>query len=106
MVAGKKEDALSPAIQKKFLSGTGKAMHEMQYAKPETYNAVQDLSCHMQQAPQDHFKAMLRVLKYSLDTVEQGLVLKPNRKCVGTLPQGYVHNLPLPRVPKRQSTTR
>ena len=29
---------------------------------------------------QDHFKAMLHVLKYSLDTVEQGLVLKPYRK--------------------------
>jgi hypothetical protein len=26
--------------------------------------------------------------------------------CVGTLPQGYVHNVPLPRVPQRQSTTR
>jgi hypothetical protein len=26
--------------------------------------------------------------------------------CVGTLPQGYVCNIPLPRVPQRQSTTR
>jgi hypothetical protein len=26
--------------------------------------------------------------------------------CVGTLPQGYVHNVPLPRVPQRQSTTK
>jgi hypothetical protein len=29
LVAGKKEEALSPAMQKKFCSGTGKAMHVM-----------------------------------------------------------------------------
>ncbi len=75
LVAGKKEEALSPAMQKKYCSGTGKAMHAMQYSKPKTYNAVRDLSCHM-----DHSKAMLHVLKYSLDSVDQGLVIKPNRK--------------------------
>jgi hypothetical protein len=50
LVAGKKEEALSPAMQKKFCSGTGKAMHAMQYSKPETYRAVQDLSRHMHKA--------------------------------------------------------
>jgi hypothetical protein len=40
LVAGKKEEALSPAMQKKYCSGTGKAMHAMQYSKPEMYNAV------------------------------------------------------------------
>ncbi len=80
LVAGNKEEALSPAMQKKYCCGTGKVMHAMQYSKPEMYNAVQDLSYHMHKATQDHYKAMLRVLKYSVDTVEQGLVLKPNRK--------------------------
>jgi hypothetical protein len=84
LVAGKKEEALSPAMQKKFCSVMGKAMHVMQYSKPETYNAVQDLSHHMHKATQDHFKAMLHVLKYSLDTVEQGLALKRNRKWDGS----------------------
>jgi hypothetical protein len=83
LVAGKKEEALNPAMQKKSHSGMGKAMHAMQQSKPETYNAVQDLSCHMYKATQDHFKAMLRILKYSLDTVEQGLLLKPNREWDG-----------------------
>jgi hypothetical protein len=45
-------------------------MHVMQYSKPETYNALRDLSHHMHEATQDHFKAMLHILKYSLDTVE------------------------------------
>jgi hypothetical protein len=42
LVAGKKEEALSPAMQKKYCSETGKAMQMqvMQYFKPETYNAV------------------------------------------------------------------
>jgi hypothetical protein len=80
LVAGKKEEALSPAMQNFYFSGTGKTMHAMQYSKEEMYNAMQDLSCHMHEAMQDHFKAMLRILKYSLDTVEQGLVLKRNRK--------------------------
>jgi hypothetical protein len=78
--AGKKEEALSLAMQKKFCSGTGKAMHAMQYSNPDTYNTVQDLSCQMHKATQDHFKAMLHILKHILYTVEEGLVLKPNRK--------------------------
>ncbi len=80
LIAGKREEALSPAMLRKICSGTRNAMHAMQYSKPETYNAVQDLSCHMDEATQDHFKTMLRILKNSLSMVEQGLVLKPNRK--------------------------
>ncbi len=34
----------------------------------------------MHEATQDHYKALLRVLKYSLDYADQGLVIKPNRK--------------------------
>jgi hypothetical protein len=84
LVAGKKEEILSPAMQKKYCSGMGRAMHAMQYSKPETYNAVQDLSRHMHEATQDHYKAMLHVLKYSLDYSDQGLVVKPNRKWDGS----------------------
>jgi hypothetical protein len=40
LVAGKKEETLHPAMQKKYCSGTRKAMYVMQYSKPETYNAV------------------------------------------------------------------
>jgi hypothetical protein len=65
-------------------------MHAMQYSKPETYNAVQDLSCHMPEATQDHYKAMLRVLKYSLDFDDQGLVLKPNRKWDGSCSHKFI----------------
>jgi hypothetical protein len=62
LLAGMKEEALSQAMQKKYCSGTAKAMHAMQNSKPETYNAVQDLSCHMYEAMQNHFEAMKSVL--------------------------------------------
>ena len=77
-------------MQKKYCSGMGKVMHAMQYSKPETYNAVQDLSRHMHEATQDHYKAMLYVLKYSLDYGDQGLVIKPNRKWDSSLSHEFV----------------
>jgi hypothetical protein len=89
LVADKKVQALSPVTQKKYCSGTGKAMHAMQYSKPETYSVVQDLSQHMHEATKDHYKAMLHVLKYSADMANQGLVLKPNRKWDGS--QNHEH---------------
>jgi hypothetical protein len=84
LVVGKKDEALSPTMQTKYPLGTGKAMHEMQYSKPETYITVQDMSHHMHAATQDHYKTMLSIIKYSVDTAEQGLVIKPNRKWDGS----------------------
>jgi hypothetical protein len=84
LVAGVRVEALSPAKQEKYCTGTGKAMHTMQYSKSETYNAVQNLSQHMHEATKDHYKAMLCVLKYSVNIANQGLVLKPNRKWDGS----------------------
>jgi hypothetical protein len=54
LVAGKKVEALSPEMQKKYCSGAGKAMHALQYSKPEMYNAVQDLPLLMYEATRDH----------------------------------------------------
>ena len=39
LVAGKIDEALSPA-QKKYCSGIEKTLHTMQYSKSETYNTV------------------------------------------------------------------
>jgi hypothetical protein len=47
LVVGKKNEALSPVMQKKYYSRTEKAVYAMKYSKPEMYNAVQDLSRHM-----------------------------------------------------------
>jgi hypothetical protein len=44
----------------------------------------------MLEAMQEHYKTMLCVLKYSVDTVEQGLVLEPNRKWDGSQNHKFV----------------
>jgi hypothetical protein len=90
LVTGKKEEAQSPAMQKKYCSGTGKAMHAMHYSKPEMYKAVQDLYHHIHEATWDHYKVMLHVLKYSLDYGDQGLVIKLNRKWDGSCSHEFV----------------
>ncbi len=41
-------------------------------------------------AMQEHYKTMLCVLKYSVDTFEQGLVLEPNRKWDGSRNHKFV----------------
>jgi hypothetical protein len=56
-------------MQKKYRSGMGKTVHAMQYSKLKMYNAVQDLSHHMHEATQDHYKAMLCVLSTVWTTV-------------------------------------
>jgi hypothetical protein len=71
-------------MQKKYCSGTGNTMHAMQQLlKPETYNAVQDLSRHVHEATKDHYKAMLHVLKCSVDMVNQGLTNAPIDERIG-----------------------
>ncbi len=58
-----------------YCSGVRKAMHMMQYSRPDTYNAVCDLVRHMTSATQVHIDTMLRLMKYIDDTRDRGLVL-------------------------------
>jgi hypothetical protein len=67
-----------------YHSGVGKAMHMMQYSRPDTYNAVRDLARHMTSATQVHMDAMLRLMKYVDDTRDRGLVLNPMQKWDGS----------------------
>ncbi len=52
--------------------GVGKAMHMMQYSRPDTYNAVCDLARHMTSATQVHMDAMVRLMKYMNSTRDRG----------------------------------
>ena len=53
-------------------------MHMMHYSRPEIYNSVRDLARHMMtMAGDENFTAMVRVMKYCVDTADRGLVLKP-----------------------------
>ena len=83
LVPGEPGEILLGMEQTKYRSGVGKLMHMMQYSRPEIYNSVRDLARHMKGPTQVHFDAMLRVMKYCVDTPERGLTLKPdgNWKC-------------------------
>ena len=64
-------------MQTKYRSGVGKMLHLMRWSRPETQNAVRDLSRFMSGAAQSHVKAMLRAMSYCLGTAERGIVLQP-----------------------------
>jgi hypothetical protein len=66
------ETLLMRENQTLYRSGVGKAMHMMQYSRPDTYNAVRDLVRHMTSAAQVHLNAMLRLIMYVSDTKERG----------------------------------
>jgi hypothetical protein len=54
-------------------------LHMMRWSRPETWNSTRDLSRRMGKANGAHMKAMLRQMKYCVDTPERGWKLKPNR---------------------------
>lgn len=80
----KEADILPDAEATKYRSGVGKLMYLMQYSRPEIYNAVRDLARHMKAPSQVHYDAMLRVMKYCVETPNRGLTLKPEGKWDGS----------------------
>ena len=48
----------------KYCSGIDKPLHLMQWTRPEMYNALQELSCHMTMTSELHYKAMLTMIIY------------------------------------------
>jgi hypothetical protein len=56
----------------------------MRWSRPETYNAVRELSRFMTIGTSDaHMKAMKQVMEYCVETKDRGLVLKLNLKWNG-----------------------
>jgi hypothetical protein len=73
-----------------YCFGVGKAMHMMQYSRPDTYNAVCDLARLMTSVTQVHMVAMLRLMKYVDDTRDRGLVLNPTQKWDGSKDHEFI----------------
>ncbi len=65
--------------QSLFRRGVGKLLHMMRWSRPEIWNATREVSRRMQIANPAHFKAMLRDMKYCVNTPNRGWTLKPNR---------------------------
>jgi hypothetical protein len=74
----KGDEILMPKKQTQYRSGVGKGMHMMQYSRPDTYNAVRNLARHITLATQEHFDAMLRIMRYVDDTNDIGFQIQCN----------------------------
>ena len=65
--------------QTKFRSGVGKMLHLMRWSRPDIWNSVRELSRRIVNSNYNHMKAMIRVMKYCIDTRNKGWVLQPER---------------------------
>ena len=67
-------------------------LHMMRWSRPDTLNAVPELSRFMQGTMGAHMKAMLCVTKYCVDTPKRGMYLKPNATWEGGADFEFVIN--------------
>lgn len=78
------EDAkLDPDEHYTYRKGVGKLIHLSKYSRPEILNAVRELSRYGSKPVPAHEKAMLRVMKYCVETKNRGRILKPFGKWDG-----------------------
>ena len=76
-------DEVSPEVQREYRGGVGKLLHMMRWSRPDIWNAVRECSRRMTVCNAVHRKAMLRVMKYCVDTPNRGWTLKPKRSWNG-----------------------
>ena len=77
------EVVMNETDHKNYRKGVGKLIHLSKYSRVESLNAVRELSRFGSKPTKAHNKAMLRAMKYCVDTKEKGLILKPNKSWNG-----------------------
>jgi hypothetical protein len=70
---GEPQDCLNPEEQSTYRSGVGKLLHMMKWTRPDTLNAVRELSRFMTEATGAHMSEMYRAMKYCINTPNRGL---------------------------------
>jgi hypothetical protein len=68
---------ISPEKQKKYRSGVGMLLYLIKHSRPDIANAVRELSKVADGATEAHWKALLRLIKFVLETSNKGLKIKP-----------------------------
>ena len=68
---------ISAEDQKKYRSGVGMLLYLIKHSRPDLANAIRELTKVLDGATQAHYKAMMRVIKYVIDTEFYGLRLQP-----------------------------
>ena len=78
MRPNKEEDPIiTPDEQFKYRSGVGMLMYLVKHSRPDIANATRELTKVLDGATEAHWKAMMRIIKYVLDTRTYSLRLKP-----------------------------
>jgi hypothetical protein len=80
MIQRPKEDeaVLSKAQQTEYQSGVGMLLYLIKHSRPDINNAVRELTKVMDKATEAHYKAMLRIMQYIMETQHDGLHIKPS----------------------------
>ena len=68
IVRTNKEDSIDATRQKRYRSGVGMLLYLIKYSRPDISNAVRELSKAMDMPNEAHWKALIRNLKFVVDT--------------------------------------
>jgi hypothetical protein len=68
---------LNPEEMFRYRSGVGSLLYILKHSRPELSNPIRELTKGMHLAGPHHYKEMLRVMKWLLDTPNLGLKMKP-----------------------------
>jgi hypothetical protein len=79
----KGDPLISTMDQSRYRSGVGMLLYLVKHSRPDISNSVRELTKVLDGATQAHWKAMVRVIKYVLDTKNHALKLQPRE---GELP--------------------
>jgi hypothetical protein len=71
------DPTIDPFDQKKFRTGVGIMLYLVKHSRPDISNAVRELSKVADGATQAHWNALLRTIKYVLDTENHCLKVQP-----------------------------
>ncbi len=81
IIRPKEEEAkIAPEQQSKFRTRVGMLLYLVKLSRPEIANAVRELTKVLDGATESHYKAMLRVMKYIMETEVHGLTLNPKQE--------------------------
>ena len=73
------EERVVQEVHSSYRTGIGKLLDVARWSRPETWNAVRELTRTVKGSNMMHYNAMLRVMRYSVDTPERGWSLNPTR---------------------------
>jgi len=70
---------IDPEKQSKFRTEVGMLLYLTKHSRPEIWNAVRELTKVLDGATPGHYKMMIRVMNYIMETKDYGVHIKPTK---------------------------